>query len=380
MRARATVAIIGSGATGLSTAYSLVRRGVKDIVILERGHLASGASSRNGGGVRAQFSTEENIALARWSIARFRELGKELGVNFWFRQTGYLFIAESEEELRALSRAVELHRRFRLGTKMVDSNQIHDIVPALSLEGVIGGAFRKGDGILFPFPLLFGLAERLREVGVAIHTHCEVTGIARSRERFLVETSKGQVEADKVLNAAGAWSYAVGRMMGVDLPTRRVRHQIMASEPLAPFLDPMVVTVKDGFYVSQSQRGELVGGISEAQPHGDDQSRSSSEFCRRFSSRLVRMFPRLSAAKMMRQWAGYYDMSPDANPILDEVPGLEGAFVACGFSGHGFMISPAVGEFMASMILGERPMFPRKPYGLDRFLGNVGRGESFVIG
>lgn len=380
MKDHVDVAIIGSGITGLSTAYSLVNRGCKDIVILEKGNLASGASTRNGGGVRAQFATEENILLAKWSIQRFRTLGPELNTNFWFRQGGYLFVAETEEELSLLKKTTEFHKRFSLGTRMLDCEGVQSIVPEMVCTSVIGGAFRKGDGVLFPFPLLFGYAQRLRDAGVGIETHCEVSAIRRSGTGYELVTSKGTIFAERLLNAAGGWSSNVAKLMGTFIPTNPARHQIMVSEPLARFLDPMVVTLRDGFYMSQGPRGELVGGITEAGPHFNDAHKSSSEFCRQISSRIVSLFPRLGNARMMRQWAGYYDMSPDANPILDEVPGFEKAYMACGFSGHGFMISPAVGEFMASLILGERLPFPREPYRLSRFATGEIRKETMVIG
>ena len=380
MRDHAQVAIIGSGVTGLSTAYSLVNKGLNDIVILEKGHLASGASTRNGGGVRAQFTTEENILLAKWSIQRFRQLGLELKVNFWFRQGGYLFVAESEQELVALRNAAEFQRRFGLGTKVIDCDRVQEIVPHMNCSGIIGGSYRRGDGILFPFPLLIGYADFLRSHGTDIETHCEVKRINQAHGEFVLETSRGELRAEKLVNAGGGWSSGVCRMMGVNIPTRPVRHQIMAGEPLAPFLKPMVVTLRDGFYMSQGPRGELIGGISESEPHGSDPGKSSAAFCEQFSSRVVSLFPMLSSARMMRQWAGFYDMSPDANPILDRMPGVENAFVACGYSGHGFMISPAVGEFMSCLVTGKKPPFPTEPYGLSRFEKGSTRSESLVIG
>ncbi len=380
MKTEARIVIVGSGVTGLSTAYSLANRGETNVVILEGGHLSAGASSRNGGGIRAQFLTEENIMLAKWSISRFRRLGVELGVNFWFRQGGYLFVAESDDEMTTLRKASEFQNRFGLGTRVIGCDEVQAIVPEMVCKGVVGGSFRKGDGVLLPFPLLFGYADFLRSKGVTIETKCEATDIARSGGRFEVRTTRGSILAEKVLNAAGGWSSDVGKMMGLDIPTKPVRHQIMVSEPLSPFLDPMVVTLKDGFYMSQGPRGELVGGITERGPHGNDFKKSSADFCIQMSSRIVSLFPRLSGASMMRQWGGFYDMSPDANPILGEVQGTENAYVACGFSGHGFMISPAVGEFMAALILGERPIFPTAPYMLSRFREGSVRPEQLVVG
>lgn len=380
MKATCEVAIIGSGVTGLSTAYSLVKKGLTDITILEQGYLSSGASTRNGGGIRAQFTTEENIRLAKWSIDRFRRLGPELNVNFWFRQGGYLFLAESSQELEQLRRASEFQARFELGTRILDSTEIRRMVPCLETGKFIGGSFRKGDGVLFPFPLLFGYAEHVKKQGVSIETHCPVTGIHKKGDGFELLTPRGAVKASKLICAAGGWSRQVSSMLGVDVPTHPVRHQIMVSEPLAPFLDPMVVTLKDGFYVSQGPRGELVGGITEREGNSSNPQKSGLGFAGAMSRRLIELCPRLSSAKMMRQWAGFYDMSPDVNPILDRILGNENAFVACGFSGHGFMISPAVGEFMACLVLGERVPFPDAPYRMARFTGSSSRKETLVVG
>ncbi len=380
MREHYQVAIIGSGVSGLSTAYSLVNKRLDDILILEKGYLASGASTRNGGGIRAQFATEENIMLAKWSIERFRQLSSELDVNFWFRQGGYLFVAESEGELEALRRAAEFQRKHGLGTKILDCATIQEIVPEMTCSSVIGGSYRKGDGVLFPFPLLFGYVRYLTSRRVDLLTRCEVTSINKSGGEFLVGTSRGEFRADKIVNAAGGWSSEIARMMGSSVPTRPQRHQIMVSEPLGPFLKPMVVTLKDGFYMSQGPRGELVGGITEPETHGADITRSGASFCRQISKRIVGLFPRLAHLNMMRQWAGFYDMSPDANPIIDEVPDNEGAYVACGYSGHGFMISPAVGEFMSCLITGKKPPFPREPYRLARFEEGRTRNETLVVG
>jgi len=380
MRSAANIVIIGSGVTGLSTAYALVKKGMSDIIILEKGYLASGASTRNGGGIRAQFATEQNIMLAKASIARFRKLGVELGANFWFRQGGYLFTAESQEQMEVLTKAAEFQSRFKLGTKIIDCDEVQRLVPEMVCKSIIGGSYRRGDGVLFPFPLLFGYAEFLRENAVTIETHCEVTGVRRGHHDTELGTSRGHINANIVLNAAGGWSSRIGEMFDLKIPTAPVRHQIMVSEPLKPFLDPMIVTIGDGFYMSQGPRGELVGGITDDGHGGNDPSKSTVHFCRKISKRIVSLFPKLSGASMMRQWAGFYDMSPDANPILDEIEGFPGAYVACGFSGHGFMISPAVGEFMAALLLGDKPPFPRQPYRLSRFAEGERPAERLVVG
>ncbi len=379
---RAEVVVIGAGVMGLSIAYNLAARGLTDIVVFERGYLAEGASGRNGGGVRQQWSTELNVRLMQESVELCRGFAKELGVNVWFRQGGYLFLARSRSEVARLERNAAMQARLGLPTRMLSPDGALEVVPELDLTGVLGAAFNPTDGILFPWPFLWGYAQRAAAMGVRIYTSTAVRGIEREAGGYAVASAAGTVRARRVIVAAGAWSPEVARMVGVEVPTYPIRHEICSSEPLKPFLGPMVSELKSGLYFSQSMRGEIVGGVS-LPPQVTYSTASTLRFLTTYARRLYRLVPRLGDVKVLREWAGAYDMSPDGNPILGCPPDAPELYLCCGFVGHGFMMAPAVGVHYAEWLTGgpRHEMFDR--FRLDRPFGDAGapgEREDFNIG
>ena len=379
---RAEVVVIGAGVMGLSIAYNLAARGLTDIVVFERGYLAEGASGRNGGGVRQQWSTELNVRLMQESVELCRGFAKELGVNVWFRQGGYLFLARSRSEVARLERNAAMQARLGLPTRMLSPDGALEVVPELDLTGVLGAAFNPSDGILFPWPFLWGYAQRAAAMGVRIYTSTAVRGIEREAGGYAVASAAGTVRARRVIVAVGAWSPEVARMVGVEVPTYPIRHEICSSEPLKPFLGPMVSELKSGLYFSQSMRGEIVGGVS-LPPQVTYSTASTLRFLTTYARRLYRLVPRLGDVKVLRAWAGAYDMSPDGNPILGCPPDAPELYLCCGFVGHGFMMAPAVGVHYAEWLTGgpRHEMFDR--FRLDRPFGDAGapgEREDFNIG
>ncbi|HEY7957770.1 MAG TPA: FAD-binding oxidoreductase [Polyangia bacterium] len=362
------IAIVGGGVMGLSIAYQLARRGLTDVVVLERGYLAQGASGRNGGGVRMQWSTELNVRLMQESIELCRHFAQEIGVNVWFRQGGYLFLATREAEREKMERNVALQNRVGVPTRMLSPEEARAIVPELDVSRVVCACYNPKDGVLFPWPFLWGYAHQALARGVEVHLFTEVSAIERSSGGFLLHTSKGPVKAERVVNAAGAWSPQIARLVGVELPDRPHRHEILSTEPLKPFLTPMVSVLSSGLYFSQSMRGEIVTGIT-VEDHDDDQVKMGSrlKFLTTLARELVRVMPRLADVKILRQWAGPYDVSPDGAPILGEPPGVPGFYLACGFGGHGFMMSPVIGELYAEWLTSGRRHQVFDESRLDRF-------------
>jgi sarcosine oxidase, subunit beta len=379
--AQVELAIVGGGVMGLSIAYQAARRGLTDAVVFERGYLAQGASGRNGGGVRQQWSTELNIRLMQESIALCKGFAHELGINIWFRQGGYLFLARTAAEVTRLEKNAALQNRLGVPTRMIDAAAAGAIVPELSLDGVLAACFNPTDGIVFPWPFLWGYAHKAVELGVKLYTHTGVRGIDRTDRGFRLTTDRGVVEARRVVNAAGAWSGELTAQLGVTLPTWPIRHEICSSEPLKPFLGPMVSELSSGLYVSQSMRGEIVGGVSlDHEAPTFDQS-SQLRFLTTYARRLLRLMPRLGDLKVLRQWAGLYDGSPDGNPIVGCPPGLDGYYLACGFVGNGFMMAPVIGKLYGEWLTGgaRHEVFDR--YRLGRFAdGEIGEREDFYIG
>jgi sarcosine oxidase, subunit beta len=381
---RAEIVIVGGGVMGLSIAYHLARRGLSDVVVIERGYLAEGASGRNGGGVRQQWSTEINIRLMQESVELCRRFAVDLGVNVWFRQGGYLFLARSTREVARLEKNIALQNRCGVATRMLDPEEAREIVPEIDLTGIVGAAYNPTDGILFPWPFLWGYARQAASYGVRIFTQTPVGGLEPvDGGGYLVHTPRGAVRARRVINATGSWSPQLAKLIGVEVPTWPIRHEICSSEPLKPFLRPMVSELASGLYCSQSMRGEIVGGVT-LPGHGSTYAMGSTlQFLATYARRLVRLMPILAEIKVLRQWAGPYDQSPDGNPILGAPPEHPDFFLACGFVGHGFMMAPIVGKLYAEWLTGAPPHEIFSRYRLTRFRdgsGGTEPKEDFNIG
>ncbi len=381
---QAEVVIVGGGVVGLAIAYNLARRGLDDVVVVERGYLAEGASGRNGGGVRQQWSTELNIRLMQESVELCRRFAVDLGVNVWFRQGGYLFLARSAQEVARLEKNIAIQNRCGVPTRMLEPGKARDIVPELDLTGIVAAAYNPTDGILFPWPFLWGYARQAAAHGVRIFTQTPVGGLEPLQGGgYLVHTPRGAVRARRLINATGAWSPRLAQMIGVHVPTYPIRHEICSSEPLKPFLRPMVSELTSGLYCSQSMRGEIVGGVTIPGHHSTYGMGSTLEFLATYARRLVRLMPILGEIKVLRQWAGPYDQSPDGNPILGAAPGHPDFFLACGFVGHGFMMAPIVGKLYGEWLTGGQPHEIFARYTLGRFSGGappVPEKEDFNIG
>ena len=376
------VVVVGAGIMGLATAYHLAKdHERRRILVLDGSYLCGGASGRNGGGVRAQWSNEANVRLMQESLEMCKQFAHEHRINTWFRQGGYLFLARDERRAGELEKSVELQRRLGLQTRLIDAAEAQRIVPQLAQGGVLSASFNADDAVVFPWPFVWGYAEGARALGVDIHTFCKVQAIEMSAGKIsAVATERGRVRTPVVVNACGAFSPELAASVGVELPTKPHRHEICASEPLKPFLGPLVADLGSGLYFSQSTRGEIVGGIGNAKtPEGPSQA-SSLRFLALYSRALIDACPSLSSLKIQRQWAGLYDLSPDHAPIVGPVDEAPGLFLASGFMGHGFMMAPAVGKRLALAIAtGELP----EPFGAwrhSRFKQGTAVSEAMIIG
>ncbi|MBX3270762.1 MAG: FAD-binding oxidoreductase [Sandaracinaceae bacterium] len=366
---------------GLSIAYNLARFGAERVLVLDGGYLCGGASGRNGGGVRAQWSSETNIRLMRRSIALCDEFATKMRINVWFRRSGYLFLARSDERARQLEASCALQNEHGLSTRILDPTGIKKLVPQLDVSRVVAASHNPDDGVVFPWPFVWGYAREAQRLGVELHTHTRVLDLETEGERITgVVTDRGRVRAERVICAAGAWSPELTRKVGVELPSRPHRHEICSTEPLKPFLEPFVGDLGTGLYFSQSMRGEIVGGISnEHVPEGLDQA-SSLRFLALYARSLTRAMPILGGVRVLRQWSGCYDLTPDGNPLVgpvDEVPNL---YLASGFMGHGFMMAPIMGELYARHLLfGEEPeLFER--WNLRRYAQGNLLSETMILG
>ena len=329
---------------GLAVAYNLARlKPKRSIVVLEAAYLCSGASGRNGGGIRAQWSSENNIQLMRKSLSLCRSFARRHRINTWFRQGGYLFLARDPKTASALEVNVKLQNQHGVRTRLLAPREISSIVPELCREGIVAASYNPDDAVVFPWPFVWGYAQGARDLGVEIHTFTPVVGIdITAGSVSAVATTRGEIRTTCAVNAAGALSPKVAAFAGLDLPTHPHRHEICASEPLKPWLTPLVADLSDGLYFSQSSRGEIVGGIGDPHaPSGANQN-SSGRFLSLYCRALMRLCPLLGQVKILRQWAGLYDLSPDKNPIVGSTDDVGGFHLLSGFMGHGFMMAPVM--------------------------------------
>jgi sarcosine oxidase subunit beta len=347
----ARIAIAGAGAVGASIAYHLAELGVRDVALVDRGEVAGGATGKAMGGVRQQFSTPEEVRLAQASIRFFEELGAPL-----FEQVGYVFLASTEPGLAELEDRLVLQRSLGVPVERVD------VPEGVRSDDILGAVASWQDGVGDPGGVARELVRRAAEHGVEV------------RER----TTATEVDGDVVVIACGPWSGEVARDLGVELPIRPLCRQLLATSPLSSLPDglPMTIEAETGFHFRR--RGErLVVAMADPEPRwGFDEVVDESLFDDRLA-RLVHRFPAAEGTSFEQAWAGLYDMTPDAHPIIGPV--ADGVYAACGFSGHGFMQSPAVGRAVAEELLGLEPSFDLSPYRLERFEGGAMFPETVVL-
>jgi sarcosine oxidase, subunit beta len=349
----ARIVVAGAGATGASVAYNLAQLGAREVVLADRGRVAGGSTSKAMGGVRQQFSTAAEVRLAQASIRFFEELGGPL-----FEQVGYLFLATTEEGLAQLDERRELQAELGVPVESIDPSYVE----GLRTDDVLGAAVCRQDGVADPPGVTRELVGRARKLGVEV----------------LEGTDAATVEGDVLVIACGPWSAELAAKRGIELPVRPLCRQLLETTELEGLPEglPMVLEAENGFHFRR--RGDrLVLAMTDPEPRwGFEESVDETLFDDRLE-RLRHRFPPASGAAIDRAWAGLYDMTPDAHPILGAV--AEGVYAACGFSGHGFMQSPAVGRALAEEILGETPSLDLGPYRLDRFAEGASFPETLIL-
>lgn len=386
MKGTADVVIVGGGCMGASVAYHLARRGLTDVVILEREKmLGTGSTGRNAGGVRHQFSNEANIRLSLESIALLERFAEEVGHTIDFHQDGYLFLLSSENSVATFRKNVALQRSLGVTVDWLDADGAARLAPGLDTTGVVGATFCQRDGIADPNGVTMGFAKAAQAAGVAVERDVEVTGIRVNAGRVsAVETTRGAIETRTVVNAAGPWAQQVGKLAGVDVPVSPVRRHIFIAAPgtdgplRIPASHVMVIDFETTFYFHREGAGLLFGMGDPKQTPGFDMT-VQWDFLPQVIDVAVTRLPALATASISHAWAGLYEMSPDANPILGPAATVEGFYLINGFSGHGFQHSPAAGRILADVITGRDPQFDLAPFSIDRFNTKAVSGERYVV-
>ena len=379
---KADVVIIGGGVNGCSLAYQLAKKN-KKVVLLEKSYLCSGATGRCGAGIRQQWSTKENAELAINSVKIFERLEKELGAEIGLRQGGYLIAVHDQKDMRQAEKNVLMQKNLGLDVSILSPEEILNIVPILDVKGMkaIGATFCPTDGHIDPFKTTHAYAKAAEKNGAKLYNFTAVTDIKTKNKRVeSVITSKGTIKTNTVVNAAGAWSKKISDIVGIKLPNKPFRKEILVTERVKAMFKTMVISFKDGIYFSQQDEGQILGGIPIPNERSGYLTNPTFDFIHHMSKTLTRYAPILKHVNVIRQWTGYYDVTPDARPILGETNKLKG-FIQCnGFSGHGFMLSPMVTKLLTEYIVDGKYPEILESLNLDRFKDKTTVKEVSVVG
>lgn len=383
---------------GASAAYHLTRLGVRDVALLEREPLlAMGSTGRNAGGVRHQFSSEANVRLSIESIRCFEHFADQIGSPIDFHQDGYIFLLSTERDLSAFRCNVEMQRRLGVKVEMISPEEARLLAPGLEVDGVAGATYCERDGIADPNGVTMGFAKAAQACGAQIYRETEVTGIEVEAGRVAsVKTTKGTISTRTIVNAAGPYARVVGTMAGLELPVLPYRRHIFITEPLpstplpvtglglksgsaAPASRVMVIDFETTFYFHREGAGILFGMSDPDEPSSFDMT-VNWEFLERVYGVAVRRLPALAEAGIAHAWAGLYEMTPDAMPIIGEARQIGGYFMITGFSGHGFQHSPAAGRILSELVTtGQAQDCDVTAFSFDRFERFSAERETSVV-
>jgi sarcosine oxidase subunit beta len=372
LKPRYDVVIIGGGVHGLSIAYELAKRGVRDVAVLERSYIGSGASGRNTAIIRSNYRTVQGVDFYDESVHIYEGLSGELGFNVLFSQRGHLTFAHTEAAIAGLRVRAEVNQLEGVDSRVIDIDEIRRIAPAVDVTRrprfpIMAALFHPPGGVIRHDAVVWGYARRAHQLGVHLHPGTEVTGIDVEGGKVTgVQTSAGRIATGTVVNATAGWASTIAQMVGLRLPIVTHPLQALVTEPLKPMLDPVLVSATLHVYVSQTDRGELVIG-AEIDPYASYSNRSTLPFLETSASHVLELLPSVAGVRVLRQWAGICDMTPDYSPIMGPVPGIEGFVLDVGWGTYGFKAGPVSGRRIAEAIAtGVVPELIR-PFTIERF-------------
>jgi sarcosine oxidase, subunit beta len=378
---QASVVVIGGGVIGVSTAFHLAEAGVRDVLLLDAGSFGGGSTCKAAGGVRAMFSDEVNIALGRRSLEAFRRFGERPGQEIDLHGVGYLFLLERPEHVQSMTGAVELQNALGVPSRMIGPEEARRLSPLISTEGLRAAAWSPTDGHCTPESVVLGYATAARRLGATLVPNCPGTdlhvqdGVVRR-----VVTPRGTVTTGTVVCVAGPWSQQVAALAGVDLPVTPLRRQVVLTEPVpeAPADLPFTVEFASSFYFHREGRGLLMGMSDPDERPGFRLDRSDA-WLPRLAEAVARRAPALADVGLRTGWAGLYEMTPDHNALIGEADLVSRFLYATGFSGHGFLMGPAVGEVVRDLVLGRQPPVDVTALSADRLRSDDLRPEVNVV-
>jgi len=349
----ADIVIIGGGVMGASAAYHLAKRGMKNIVLLEKEDLfGTGATGRCAGGVRYQFSTEINIKLSLESLPLIERFKDEIGQDVSYRQCGYLLVATNEKDAHLFKLNVQLQNQLGVQTQLLSGDEVRARLPLMKFEDAIAGTFHQKYVMVYPNSVVAGYISAAQKMGVKALTRAEVMGIRVSSDQVeAVETAQGVIQTRMILNAAGPWASQIGEMVRVQIPVVPIRRQMFTTNSMKEIPEdfPFVIDFAQSLYFHREGEGLLIGMSNQNEKPGFDQNVDEEFELENFEAAIARM-PLLERASRVSHWAGLYEVTPDAHPIFGG-SNIKGFAICTGFSGHGFMHGPIAGKLMSEYIL-----------------------------
>ncbi|HZT17848.1 MAG TPA: FAD-dependent oxidoreductase [Dongiaceae bacterium] len=366
------VVIVGAGGHGLAAAYYLARDwGITNVAVLDKGYLAGGNTARNTAIIRSNYLTPEGVRFYDESLQLYRGLSEEFDYNILYSVRGHFTLAHTDAAMRTSRWRAEVNKHLGVDSELIYPDEIRRLCPSLNLSDevrypILGALYHPPGAIARHDAVAWGFARYAAEQGAEIHTNTEVTGFVIEKGRVVgVETSRGRVACGKVLQAVAGSSSRVAALAGFRLPIRTIPLQACVSVPLKPFLDQIVVSGSLHVYVSQSDRGELVMGGS-TDPYALYSTRSTFDFKESLLGHMLELFPFLGDVKLVRQWAGMADMTPDFSPVMGKTP-VENYFIDSGWGTWGFKATPVCGKRMAETVAKGEPPELLRPFALERF-------------
>jgi glycine/D-amino acid oxidase-like deaminating enzyme len=384
---KADIIVIGGGVVGCSIAYNLAQQGAKNVVLLERKEICGGGTAKSCAIVRTHYSIESNLIHAVESLKIFSSFDERVGGEVGWRRTGYLIVgpAEHQEPMESVFRMQNTHG---IDTAVLTPAEAHEIHPLLQFEDVDVIGYDSQAGYADPYLTTTAYARRAKELGVDVHTDTAVTDIQLNGDIKTITTTNSSFEAPVVVMAAGPWTHNLGQMIGIEFPYVNSRHKVITLKFDKPYqLDWPVVkdlTTPDKIYFRSETGGVVLVGTGD---HGDpiddpDSLRDEVDdaHIERIADLIGNRMPAFADAQYTAGWTGPYDITPDWNPIVGEVPGYERLYVAVGFSGHGFKLAPTIGEGLASVVLDREARVSIAPYAMGRFASGQPLYGAYGIG